>query len=219
MQVPGPAPSQSTQHSPFPLLHTQEQSLPEVTSIEMACMGDTAVTPGYHLPHLQRPKGACVKGPKSRSEEVTESRVQPDLPVSRAGAQSCPDPHRALSLAGVGGELGSERREQESSRGAPLPAWQGSMISVVITEQQGAVAFISPAGSLVSLRKPISPGSEPPGLRGDPAGFANARVGHTAGSGGSGTTGSWTTTYPVRVTRLPRVMVSLCSCSDLLVLS
>ena len=49
-------------------------------------------------------------------------------------------------------------------------------LSVVITEQQGVAAFISPAGSLVSFRMSISL----QGLRIDLAGFANVQVGHTA---------------------------------------
>lgn len=63
-----------------------------------------------------------------------------------------------------------------------LPAWKGSLISVIITQRQGAVAFTSPAGSLVSLRKTIALALkfQVLRLRGDLAGFASARAGHVA---------------------------------------
>lgn len=64
------------------------------------------------------------------------------------------------SLKPEGGELGPGRWGQGSSQCAHFPACKGSLTSVTITGQEGAVAFISPVGSLATLRKTISLGSQ-----------------------------------------------------------
>lgn len=198
MQVPRPAlfPARS-----IPLLHTWDRACPRSADIVTACRGGhSCVRPWEFLEHDCPGSPRFITIPFLQTAKPRSLSKGPQIPQGsyrvRSPTQACLCPELALGTTllpaessclgqptgSLEPELGSERWSESPSRVPHLPAWKGSLISVIITQRQGAVAFTSPAGSLGSLRKTMALALrfQVLRLRGDPAGFARCSAGHTA---------------------------------------